>query len=245
MSEYHLFFTRTQEPYSFLLETKEWGAKRTKILARDNYTCQHCGAHEGEGIQLHVHHKHYIYGLDPWEYKDSELITLCEECHSSLHASSEVPVYKLEGDSLVQLHYTPCYRCGGAGWFPEYRHVEGGICFRCHGQQYEELIEVVEDYAQEHNIDIKDIDDGFQKLDPNVEGLGTIVEARVCKLTYRAGNYCEIIFNNGRIYSSFLDYSIDARPGDRLDPSNLRYRLATKKNGDKYMLIKGSLLEVA
>ena len=179
MCEHHSFFTKTQEPYSFLLEKREWGAKRSKILARDNYTCKRCGSHESQDVHLQVHHSHYIYGLDPWEYKDSELITLCEECHSYVHAHNEVPVYRLEGGNLVEVHLTPCSRCGGAGWFPEYTHVQDGICFRCHGAKYDELIEVVENYAKEHDINIEDIHDGFVPLGPEIEGLGTIYEASI------------------------------------------------------------------
>jgi hypothetical protein len=26
-----------------------------------------------------------------------------------------------------------CFRCGGAGWFRCYSHIEGGVCFRCRG----------------------------------------------------------------------------------------------------------------
>lgn len=29
---------------------------------------------------------------------------------------------------------TPCPRCGGSGYIPRFKHVEGGICFRCKGE---------------------------------------------------------------------------------------------------------------
>lgn len=239
----HSFFTRTQEPYSSLLEKREWGAKRVVILARDNYTCTHCGAHEGPGVQLHVHHKHYIYGLDPWEYKDTELVTLCERCHSELHARQNVPVYRIEEGNLVEVHLTTCSRCGGAGWFPQYKHVQGGICFRCYGAKYDELISVVKNYAEEHNIDIQDICDGFSVLDPHVEKLGTIVEVRVRKYQNSGKYYCQLVFNNGRISdNNYLDYSMSVEPGERLDPNSLRYRTAVRKNGTPYLLIKGTPL---
>ena len=242
MCEHNSFFTRTQEPYSFLLERREWNVKRMRILARDEYTCKGCGRHEGDGMALQVHHTHYIYGLDPWEYKDSELVTLCESCHSYIHSHYEVPVYRLKGDNLVKVQLTPCSRCGGAGWFPEYKHVQGGICFRCHGAKYDELIDVVENYAIEHDIDIKDIDDGFQVLDPNIENLGTIVQTRVRKSQYGDRLYVQLIFNNGLIRPCCLDFSVDANPGDELDPNKLRYRNAVKKNGEKYVIIKGARL---
>lgn len=238
----HSFFTRTQEPYSSLLEKREWGAKRVAILARDNYTCTHCGAKEGLGVQLHVHHKHYIYGLDPWEYKDTELVTLCEKCHSELHQNSKVPVYCLQDGQLVEIELTPCHRCNGAGWFPQYKHVQGGICFRCYGAKYEELIHVVENYAEEHNISLEDICDGFNVLDPNIEKLGTIVEARVQKYANRDNYYCQLVFNNGRISNQYLDFSMMVEQGDRLDPQKLRYRTAVRKNGTPYIIIKGTPL---
>ena len=241
----HSFLTRTQEPYNFLLERREWRAKRLRILARDSYTCQQCGKRESLGVRLQVHHKHYIYGLDPWEYKDTELITLCEQCHGDLHSNYEVPVFRLEDGNLVKIHLTPCSRCGGAGWFPEYKHVQGGVCFRCHGAKYEEIIKVVEDYAEEHDIDLTDIDDGFTTLDPQIDGMGTIVAVNVQACKNREGVYCELIFNDGHIRISCLDFSIDAKPGDALDPNKLRYRTAVKKNGQQYVILKGDVLRVA
>lgn len=242
MCEQNLFFTKTQEPYNFLLERKEWGSKRLRILARDQYTCRACGRHEGGGVALQVHHLHYIYGLDPWEYKDSELVTLCERCHNHVHSHHEVPVYRLDGENLVKVHFTPCSRCGGAGWFPEYKHVQGGVCFRCHGAKYDELIDVVENYALEHDIDIDDIDDGFQVLDPSIENLGTIIQVCVRQSQYGNRLYVQLIFNDGSIRSCCLDFSVEANPGDKLDPNKLRYRNAVKKNGEKYMIIKGTRL---
>lgn len=29
----------------------------------------------------------------------------------------------------------PCSRCGGSGYFPQYSHIEGGICFKCRGKK--------------------------------------------------------------------------------------------------------------
>ena len=239
------FFTNTQEPYSFLLKRREWEAKRLRILARDNDTCQCCGKRSGPETLLQVHHIHYINGLDPWEYKDSELVTLCEQCHSYYHAHNEVPVYRLEDGNLVEVHYTPCSRCGGAGWFPEFKHVDGGICFRCHGAKYDELISVVENYAEEHDIDIKDINDGFQRLDREKTKHGTIETVIVCKCRNKDGVYLQLHMSTGQIYICCLDYSVDASPGDRLDPDRLKYKTAVKKNGEQYIIIKGPLLKDA
>ncbi len=216
--------------------------KRTRILARDNYSCTKCGTHEGENVALHVHHLHYIYGLDPWEYKDSELVTLCEQCHSDLHKKNKVPVCRLDGENLVEVQLTPCVRCGGAGWFSEYRHIQGGICFRCYGAKYDEIIHVVEKYAKEHDINLNDIDDGFQKFGPKIEKLGTIVQACVHQSQYKNLLYLQLMFDDGVSRICCLDFSVDAKPGDQLDTNKLRYRKAVKKNGEKYVIVKGERL---
>lgn len=81
-------------------------------------------------IALNIHHKVYRQDREVWDYPSKELTTLCETCHESLHQTTEVPRIKL----------TPCLRCGGLGHIPRFRHVENGICFRCHGDKYEEYI---------------------------------------------------------------------------------------------------------
>lgn len=35
---------------------------------------------------------------------------------------------------------TPCPRCGGGGYFPQYKHVDGGRCFRCNGTGFIERL---------------------------------------------------------------------------------------------------------
>ena len=85
-------------------------------------------------FSLHVHHKFYVENRLPWEYQDDELITLCNWCHQDLHDREDIIVYS--EDMLRRLMYDACDRCGGAGWFPEYKHVQGGICFKCGGSRY-------------------------------------------------------------------------------------------------------------
>lgn len=59
--------------------TAEWQRKKNRILERDNYTCQICG--DNHGI-MQVHHITYKHcngkAYNAW---DSELITLCKDCH--------------------------------------------------------------------------------------------------------------------------------------------------------------------
>jgi hypothetical protein len=87
---------------------------------------------------LHVHHTVYYQGKEPWEYPDELLESLCWKCHEDVHSDNEIPILDSSGNVVGK--YTYCKRCHGAGWFPEYKHVRGGVCFRCEGARYEELI---------------------------------------------------------------------------------------------------------
>ncbi len=64
--------------YSEKFKDPRWQKKRLKILERDEFTCQSCFDNEST---LHVHHKYYEYGKDPWDYNNEALVTLCEDCH--------------------------------------------------------------------------------------------------------------------------------------------------------------------
>ena len=80
--------------YQALLQTKEWENKRIKILDRDHYRCAYCGNIH----HLHVHHKYYsAYPngalVDPWNYPDDALITLCAYHHQRIHALRKIKVY--------------------------------------------------------------------------------------------------------------------------------------------------------
>ena len=83
---------------------------------------------------LHVHHTYYQIDKLPWEYPDESLQTLCRSCHEKVHEEEIIPVRDASGIKIG--NYKPCTRCHGAGWFPEYLHVQNGICFKCNGVKY-------------------------------------------------------------------------------------------------------------
>lgn len=84
---------KTLTPYQQKLLDPRWQKKRLEILNRDEFTCEICKSTEHP---LNVHHKFYTYGLDPWEYPDTNFITLCNYCHEDEHA------YKDQFNGIVQ-----------------------------------------------------------------------------------------------------------------------------------------------
>lgn len=87
---------------------------------------------------LHIHHTHYQQGKLAWEYDSSALQTLCWVCHENLHKYSKIDVLDFNGNLIGE--YTNCEKCSGAGYLPEFYHVQSGICFRCGGKRFNELI---------------------------------------------------------------------------------------------------------
>ena len=63
--------------YSYKLRDPKWQEKRHRIMERDENMCLLCDSERN----LHVHHKYYEFGKDPWEYPDDALMTLCRSCH--------------------------------------------------------------------------------------------------------------------------------------------------------------------
>lgn len=79
--------------YADFLKDPRWQKKRLEILNRDNFKCRAC---KDDLNTLHVHHLCYKNNLKPWEYKDEDLITLCENCHKALHYIESCKEYGLE-----------------------------------------------------------------------------------------------------------------------------------------------------
>lgn len=92
------------------LKDPRWQKKRLEIFERDEFQCQSCNS---EDQTLHVHHKTYVYGNDPWDYPDINLITLCADCHQTEEYAKkefQVNICRLlqDGYSYVQLSTLLC-----------------------------------------------------------------------------------------------------------------------------------------
>jgi len=68
--------------YKEKLKDPRWQRKRLEILERDKWRCRACG--ERNQI-MHVHHLSYSKSYSPWDCDNSELVTLCSECHYIYH----------------------------------------------------------------------------------------------------------------------------------------------------------------
>jgi hypothetical protein len=73
--------------YSEKLKDPRWQRRRLHMLEAAGWKCSGCQA---EDKTLHVHHKLYRKGADPWEYSDDELAVLCEGCHGRDHAARDL-----------------------------------------------------------------------------------------------------------------------------------------------------------
>lgn len=72
---------------------EDWDRRRRKRLWRDGHECQSCGASDRT---LHVHHKTPV--SEGGDHSQSNLITLCAECHADAHDADR------------------CKNCGGIAW---------------------------------------------------------------------------------------------------------------------------------
>ena len=70
--------TSPRKTYSEKLRDPRWQKQRLQILERDGWACRICLDTE---TTLHVHHRIYVKGVEPWGYHEDWLVTLCEDCH--------------------------------------------------------------------------------------------------------------------------------------------------------------------
>jgi hypothetical protein len=73
--------------YSEKLRDPRWQRRRLEKLQKADFHCESCS--DGKST-LHVHHRIYRKGADPWEYTDKELVVLCESCHDDEHRTEQL-----------------------------------------------------------------------------------------------------------------------------------------------------------
>ena len=73
---------------------------RSSVYVRDQYTCQKCGAHTGNGkaVTLNAHHIRNWRDNEDLRYDINNGITLCKKCHDRFHS-----LYGKKNNNEVQL----------------------------------------------------------------------------------------------------------------------------------------------
>lgn len=106
--------------YGEKLQDPRWQRKRLEILERDLFTCLLCG---DKNTTLHIHHKEYLPGRQPWEYEDDNFLTLCKHCHAvseKVKASSDyVMAIRKQYDPAIEAYVllTVVSTCTGIEFF--------------------------------------------------------------------------------------------------------------------------------
>lgn len=69
------------------LDKKRYNGNKSKVLQRDNYTCQCCGFYDSSSKKLHIHHinEKSFFNTDNPDHSMNNLITLCQSCHIKYH----------------------------------------------------------------------------------------------------------------------------------------------------------------
>lgn len=70
-------------PYAEKLKDPRWQKKRLEVLERGGWKCFECG---NKRKTLHVHHREYEKGREPWDYDDDIYVVLCKSCHKAEHS---------------------------------------------------------------------------------------------------------------------------------------------------------------
>lgn len=64
--------------YAEKLQDPRWQKKRLEVMKMAAFKCADCGA---DDKPLHVHHRAYARGKEPWDYDDDNFVCVCRDCH--------------------------------------------------------------------------------------------------------------------------------------------------------------------
>jgi hypothetical protein len=116
--------TMGKQSYAEKLRDPRWQKKRMEILERDGWACSKCGATDKT---LHVHHKRYEAGRDPWDYPGDALAALCEQCHEAEHADQQIQKPTLP-PAVAAMRRIPPLECELVGLMLVYPELRQEAC---------------------------------------------------------------------------------------------------------------------
>ena len=130
-------------------------------LSPASYKCQNCQLGDDEK-DSHEFHTHIILPVsEGGMYSSSNLVTLCEECHRSIHEN----ISKRDISTEKKISDTICVECGGNA-----PSVGEERCFECR-QEYQR-----QDYKNKQNTSSKTTDEYHDNQSAG-SGLGVLVSA--------------------------------------------------------------------
>lgn len=88
----------SRSSYSQKLLDPRWQKKRLEVMQAHNFACEICCDNQST---LHIHHKQYLKGNEPWDYLVNQLACLCESCHENYH--NEIDIL-MAACSILPLH---------------------------------------------------------------------------------------------------------------------------------------------
>lgn len=109
--------SKKQIPYFQKLLDPRWQKKRLEVMESRGWACEIC--YDGDST-LHVHHKQYLKGREPWEYEQDQLALLCETCHAEQHENDDELNYvisrlPIDGGRWIDRRKAACLIAGSMG----------------------------------------------------------------------------------------------------------------------------------
>lgn len=86
--------------YTRKLQDPRWQKRRLEVFDKARWLCSGCGSGDKT---LHVHHRDYVWGRDPWDYPDDTLECLCSECHEDATYAQKTLKREISGLSTVSM----------------------------------------------------------------------------------------------------------------------------------------------
>lgn len=112
--------------YQEKLLDPRWQRRRLEVLERAGFTCERC---EAADKTLHVHHRYYHRGVDPWNYPDGALECLCKDCHALVERQREKllrlvcdPLSTVTIEELIGYVKGRILMCGPGEWSEQVLH---------------------------------------------------------------------------------------------------------------------------